>query len=441
MCCAAPGKLPTIPKAVFDFGEVSSGSEVSHEFSVENPTDTPLVVTRVRTSCGCTAGKVEPETIPPHGTGLLRVVFKTGRRTGVQRKHVFVSVKHPDVSLLRCSLEGTLVAGPRAEGTSPLAGDLAFDFGSVPPGQPVRHTFDLRNVAGRELTIRKVGTSTPRLKASLADRRVAANGALKLALNLDTTAKQGPVDAAATLSFAGPDGAKVRCRLFGTVALPAAAADSSVAVRTTAAAPGSQALTISPNTLDFGAHWAGESPTRTLTVTNTSGALVRIRRLSSSCSCLALACANREVPPGSKITIDVQLRLGDTDHAIEQEILIQPEGGDALRVPVTGTARSRIASSASVLYLRNVPAGTTTEKAVTLTSRDGAPFAITACRTPVRGITCTAAAQNEEKTVWRVTCSFEASTPGRRLRGYVTIMTDRPGVRPKIRLAGNVRTP
>jgi hypothetical protein len=101
--------VPAIVQPTYSFGSVVCGGEISHDFLLENPTDTPLEVIRIRTSCGCTAGKVEPETIPAHGTGRLHVVFKTGHRTGMQRKHVFISTRHPDAPLLRCSLEGTLL--------------------------------------------------------------------------------------------------------------------------------------------------------------------------------------------------------------------------------------------------------------------------------------------------------------------------------------------
>lgn len=100
---------PHITDPGYRFPDMVPGDEVRHVFVIANPVDTPLCITRVRTSCGCTAGSVEPETIAPHGEGKLEVVFKTIGRTGPQRKHIFVSTDSLQAPLLRCSVEGTLL--------------------------------------------------------------------------------------------------------------------------------------------------------------------------------------------------------------------------------------------------------------------------------------------------------------------------------------------
>jgi hypothetical protein len=111
-----------------------SGVEISHDFIVENPTDVPVEVTRIRTSCGCTAGKMLPEVVPAHGRGTLHVVFKTGHRTGAQRKHIFISTRHPDASLLRCSIEGMLLAKNDPAATGKVAPARALDVPGTAAG-------------------------------------------------------------------------------------------------------------------------------------------------------------------------------------------------------------------------------------------------------------------------------------------------------------------
>jgi hypothetical protein len=99
---------PRILEPTYNFGSMVAGPTVEHVFVVVNPTDTPMKVTRIRSSCGCTVGKVEPETVPAHGEANLLVSFHTDSRHGTQRKHIFISTDHPSAHLLRCSVEGEL---------------------------------------------------------------------------------------------------------------------------------------------------------------------------------------------------------------------------------------------------------------------------------------------------------------------------------------------
>ncbi len=244
-------ELPHIVEPVFRFADTVSPAEIRHVFVLANPGATELRVTRVRSTCGCTTAGVEPETIPPGGEGRLEVVFKTGNRVGMQRKHVFVSVEHPQVPLLRCSLEGTLLSPVPAAPTE--------------PAEPV-----------------------------------------------------APARPAAAEAVAVPPAA------------PLAPAE----------------------------------------------------------------------PPAVAVTAE-------------------PDA----------------------IYLRNVPPGQVAEGALRLACLDGEPFAVDSVQCPLTGMTVAAEPANEARSVWRLAYRFRAGTPGQRLRGFVTVTTDRPGPPLRIRLSGNVASP
>jgi len=59
----------------FSFGRVPNDRAVEHVFKVSNTGTKPLVITRVATSCGCTAAMMESSVIDPGTSGKLRVQF------------------------------------------------------------------------------------------------------------------------------------------------------------------------------------------------------------------------------------------------------------------------------------------------------------------------------------------------------------------------------
>jgi len=59
----------------FSFGRVPNDRGVEHVFTVSNTGDAPLVISRVQTSCGCTAAMMESSVIKAGESGRLRVSF------------------------------------------------------------------------------------------------------------------------------------------------------------------------------------------------------------------------------------------------------------------------------------------------------------------------------------------------------------------------------
>lgn len=256
LCGAGEDGLPHIVEPVFRFEDTVSPAEIRHVFVLANPTDAELRVTRVRATCGCTVPTIDPEVIPPGGEGRLELVFKTGNRTGMQRRHVFLTVDHPQVSLLRCSMEGNLLP------PTPTVSAPARSPAPVPP---------------------KVPTAAPAKIPASAPPRV-------------------------------------------TVVTPA---------------PTAAAVVSHPDTI----------------------------------------------------------------------------------------------------YLRNLSPGTENEGVLRLTSSDGTPFTVGTVDTALPGLHVAAEPENEERTAWLLPFRFLADPPSRRLRGQVTVVTDRPGPPVRIRISGNVTAP
>ena len=74
----------------FDFGNLSSGTKVSHEYKFKNSGSLPLIISNVLVTCGCTVPKWPQVPIPPKKTGTITIFFNTKGKTGVQNKTITI---------------------------------------------------------------------------------------------------------------------------------------------------------------------------------------------------------------------------------------------------------------------------------------------------------------------------------------------------------------
>ena len=70
----------------FDFGEIIQGDVVEHSFEFTNIGNTPLVISKIITTCGCTAPTWPKEPILPGKNGKIKIVFNSTGKIGRQNK-------------------------------------------------------------------------------------------------------------------------------------------------------------------------------------------------------------------------------------------------------------------------------------------------------------------------------------------------------------------
>lgn len=85
-----------------DFGKIAQGEPVTHTFYVKNTGNQPLLITRVKPSCGCTAADYTQEPIEPGEKGYLTATYNAAA-TGFFSKTIVVTTNVEDTptTLLR----------------------------------------------------------------------------------------------------------------------------------------------------------------------------------------------------------------------------------------------------------------------------------------------------------------------------------------------------
>ena len=79
-------------KTLYDFGEIAKDKPVTAVFEFENKGDTPIMITSVKASCGCTATKYTKKPVPAGKSGTVEATYNA-RKAGPFRKNVRVMVQ------------------------------------------------------------------------------------------------------------------------------------------------------------------------------------------------------------------------------------------------------------------------------------------------------------------------------------------------------------
>lgn len=105
-----PDGKPSIQfaKTTHDFGIVETGSDASYYFVFVNTGKVPLVISNVRSSCGCTVPRWPRMPIPGGGTDSIRVAYNT-KIKGAFNKAITVHSNAPE-SVVELRIKGSVSA-------------------------------------------------------------------------------------------------------------------------------------------------------------------------------------------------------------------------------------------------------------------------------------------------------------------------------------------
>jgi hypothetical protein len=75
---------------LFDFGTITQGEKVTHDFKFENVGVKELVISNAYADCGCTVPEVPKKPIPPGESNIIRVSFDSNKKSGIVTKEISV---------------------------------------------------------------------------------------------------------------------------------------------------------------------------------------------------------------------------------------------------------------------------------------------------------------------------------------------------------------
>lgn len=81
----------TFEKTEHDFAIIEKGGEASYDFTFTNTGDSTLVISGVKTTCGCTSPTWTRTPVAPGESGIINVKYLTTNRPGRFSKRVTVN--------------------------------------------------------------------------------------------------------------------------------------------------------------------------------------------------------------------------------------------------------------------------------------------------------------------------------------------------------------
>ncbi|NDC38857.1 MAG: DUF1573 domain-containing protein [Proteobacteria bacterium] len=213
-----------VESAAHDWGSVTQGTKVTHDFVVKNTGDIELVLQRIVPSCGCTATSASSDRIPAGGQAAIHVEVDTAGFSGAKERMVRLFTNDPDEPYTTLTMKGVIEPDVSVEPAR-----IAFaELSRAGFQQPVTADFTVKVRPGSPVTIGEVTTFSKFISVQSLDN---GNKQRTVRVALDPKAPNGEFRDRVVVSLAG-------------------AAVTSISVPVVASIRG--AIRMNPATLSFG---------------------------------------------------------------------------------------------------------------------------------------------------------------------------------------------
>lgn len=107
----------TFQELTYDFGEITEGDVIQHEFKFMNTSKSPLEIVSATATCGCTRPTFPFITIEPGGTHQISVSFHSVGKSGPQNPEITITANtNPKQTILK--LTGTVIPKEKKGGSA-----------------------------------------------------------------------------------------------------------------------------------------------------------------------------------------------------------------------------------------------------------------------------------------------------------------------------------
>lgn len=155
---AAPAPRLVVDESVYFFGERSNTESVEHTFRLRNEGNVSLEIRNIRSSCGCTIGRVSRKTLEPGESSEITATLDLRGRRGPQHMVLTVETNDPQLPFAQLQMRGTAIQEIQVQPSSLFAADLA-------PGRSGEWTVSITGQPGNPFTIKRIERSAPWIHA------------------------------------------------------------------------------------------------------------------------------------------------------------------------------------------------------------------------------------------------------------------------------------
>jgi hypothetical protein len=146
----------SISEEEWDFGKIKEDERPVHIFTIKNTGREELIISRVRSSCGCAATMLSSDNIQPGKSTELKVTFNPTGYNGVVKKDIHIESNDPKSPNTKITVitEVEPIPSPQA-----FFSNSQWDLGLISQGDLPTFTFTIENKGELDLIIDKVDAS------------------------------------------------------------------------------------------------------------------------------------------------------------------------------------------------------------------------------------------------------------------------------------------
>jgi len=195
-----------------DFGTVSEGEVVEHQFSFENRGQVTLMMGKLTTSCGsCTAALASANVIPAGGHGRIDVVFQTAGYKGKVRREVYIESNDPQRPRVMLTLVG--VVRRDIEATPPH-----IYFSAVRSDATASQSVRVASATGKQFRMTQLTATSAHIR--LSETRPAQQGGYEFEVTVGPGLEPGPVSGMILVETDSPYQPRLLLHVFANVVSP-----------------------------------------------------------------------------------------------------------------------------------------------------------------------------------------------------------------------------
>jgi len=146
----------SISEEEWDFGKVKEDERPVHIFTIKNTGREELIISRVRSSCGCAATMLSSDNIQPGKSAELKVTFNPTGYNGLVKKDIYIESNDPQLPKAKITviIEVEPIPSPKA-----FLSNSQWDLGLISQGDLPTFTFTVENKGELDLIIDKIDAS------------------------------------------------------------------------------------------------------------------------------------------------------------------------------------------------------------------------------------------------------------------------------------------
>jgi len=200
----------TFEKETHDFGKINEADgRVTTVFNFKNEGMSPLVLSNVRASCGCTTPNWTKEPIEPGASGAITVTYNPNGRPGKFSKTITVTSNAKEPSM-RLYIKGEVIPKPAqpVNKYTVKVGELSLasnqlDFGEIYTGKTMTKTIEYANQTQSPITVAVSSLPYVDAVATLSEVAPQKSGQLSFLFDANKCGMYGPVKANVDLLING----------------------------------------------------------------------------------------------------------------------------------------------------------------------------------------------------------------------------------------------